>query len=225
MELKDLNVIFINFNNYLENPLAKYCYEENCKKLKGAKIKILDGTDINEYFSASSILSDFIKLSYLLERPNTLFIDLDSIISDESINYILNNPNKSAVLEYCGFGILYFSEKDSEPFIQSIGEIQNIGFDKYIALGADKHLMNFFKKERCVLSTQNHFYLSSNFWRLKKFIISEKDFNISTSESTVQLYQDIKHLNFAFNIKTKEQLDLIISQIKYKNPSAEIILK
>lgn len=37
IDISELEVFFININNYLENPLAKECLEENLKRLKGAK--------------------------------------------------------------------------------------------------------------------------------------------------------------------------------------------
>ena len=111
IDISELEVFFININNYLENPLAKECLEENLKRLKGAKINILSEKNEEVEYLREILLNnrantsfrekflcyfcDYIKLYYLLNTDSKycLYIDLDNIINVDSIKFILENPN------------------------------------------------------------------------------------------------------------------------------------
>jgi hypothetical protein len=59
IDISELEVFFINVDNYLDNPKAKECFEENCKRLKGAKIKVLSVGFFDGHFPFwDKVLSD-----------------------------------------------------------------------------------------------------------------------------------------------------------------------
>ena len=103
IDISELEVFFINEYDYLgKHKKAKELLNKNINKLQGVKIKIITEREI-DIFSflekdnrvSLNFYCDYIKYYYLLSSDSRycLYIDLDTIISDESIQFILNNPN------------------------------------------------------------------------------------------------------------------------------------
>jgi hypothetical protein len=166
IEIKDLEVFFININKYLEKEEIKEIFEKNLKILEGAKITILDENDIGvSYFlnifdvkNHFSHLCDYIKYYYLTytDSEYCLYIDLDLLINKEMIDFILNNPNNFYV-QKGGISSLLFTQKDKNyEFKKVFKEMIEFGFDKYFELGGDKYYMDFYKEENKKLKEDFH---------------------------------------------------------------------
>ena len=175
IDISELEVFFININNYLENPLAKECLEENLKRLKGAKINILSEKNEEVEYLREILLNnrantsfrekflcyfcDYIKLYYLLNTDSKycLYIDLDNIINVDSIKFILENPN-SYYLDYLGYSsIIYSSNENKDKFFEVFNYMMNLGYTGYCELSGDKIFDKFFtKKDRVLIYDKNY---------------------------------------------------------------------
>ena len=93
IDISELEVFFINEYGYLgKYKKAKEILNENIKRLKGAKIKIITEREIDIFSFLEkdnqiplNFYCDYIKYYYLLNSDlrYCLYIDLDTIISDE----------------------------------------------------------------------------------------------------------------------------------------------
>lgn len=192
IDISELEVFFININNYLENPLAKECLEENLKRLKGAKINIL--SEKNEEVSCLYNLlfknlgntkmekflcyfCDYIKFFHFLNTDSKycLYIDLDTIIDEKSIDFILNNPN-NCYIQYLGASSLLYSNKDNlNKFFEIFNYMMEIGYSKYCENVGDKILDEFFDEESRML-----FYEKDYGFSWKKIVKENENFSIQT---------------------------------------------
>lgn len=199
IDISELEVFFINVDNYLDNPKAKECFEENCKRLKGAKIKVLsDGSE--EVDSLYSLLlkssennsrekflcyfCDYVKFFHFLNTDSKycLYIDLDTIIDKNSIDFILNNPNTYCV-EYLGATSLLYSSKDNlNKFFEVFNYMMEIGYSKYCENFGDKILEEFFDEESRILFYEKNYGFS---W---KKIVKENE-NFSTQEELFKKFK------------------------------------
>ena len=147
IKIDELEVFFLNEYNYLEkNEKAKELLNENINKLKGAKIKIITekGIDIFSFLEKDNRVTfnfycDYIKYYYLLNSDlrYCLYIDLDTIISDESIQFILNNPN-SFYIEKSGCSNLIYLDKNNKEEAERIFKIMmDLGVYEYFKLKGD----------------------------------------------------------------------------------------
>ena len=186
IDISELEVFFINVNNYLENPLAKECLEENLKRLKGAKINILSEKNEEVEYLREILLNnrantsfrekflcyfcDYIKLYYLLSSDSRycLYIDLDTIISDESIQFILNNPN-SFYIEKHGCSNLIYLDKDNKEEAERIFKIMmNLGVYEYFKLKGDFYTGSLIEEKYKKLFHKLHSNKASNAYMIKR---------------------------------------------------------
>lgn len=184
IDISELEVFFININKYLEKEEIKEIFEKNLKILEGAKITILDENDIGVSYFLSlfdvknhfSHLCDYIKYYYLINTDSEycLYIDLDTLINKEMVDFILNNPNNFYV-QKGGISNLLFTQKDKNYEFQKVfKEMIEFGFDKYLELIGDKYYMDFYKEENKKLKEDFHLkysakkYESQNLKRLLK---------------------------------------------------------
>ena len=147
IKIDELEVFFLNEYNYLEkNKKAKELLNENINKLKGAKIKIITEKEIDIFSFLEkdnrvtfNFYCDYIKYYYLLNSDlrYCLYIDLDTIISDESIQFILNNPN-SFYIEKSGCSNLIYLDKNNKEEAEKIFNIMmDLGVYEYFKLKGD----------------------------------------------------------------------------------------
>ena len=147
IKIDELEVFFLNEYNYLEkNEKAKELLNENINKLKGAKIKIITEKEIDIFSFLEkdnrvtfNFYCDYIKYYYLLNSDlrYCLYIDLDTIISDESIQFILNNPN-SFYIEKSGCSNLIYLDKNNKEEAERIFKIMmDLGVYEYFKLKGD----------------------------------------------------------------------------------------
>lgn len=147
IDISELEVFFLNEYNYLEkNEKSKELLNENLKKLQGAKIKIITEKEIDifSFFEKDNRVTlnfycDYIKYYYLLNTNSRycLYIDLDTIISDESIQFILNNPN-SFYIEKSGCSNLIYLDKNNKEEAERIFKIMiDLGVYEYYKLSGD----------------------------------------------------------------------------------------
>lgn len=199
IDISELEVFFINVNNYLDNPKAKECFEENCKRLKGAKIKVLSegSKEVDSLYSLLLKSSgnnnrekflcyfcDYVKFFHFLNTDSKycLYIDLDTIIDKNSIDFILNNPN-NYYIEYLGTTSLLYSSKDNlNKFFEVFNYMMEIGHSKYCENFGDKILGKFFDVESRILFYEKNYGFS---W---KKIVKENE-NFSTQEELFKKFK------------------------------------
>lgn len=178
IDISELEVFFINEYNYLEkNKKAKELLNENINKLKGAKIKIITEKEIDifNFLEKDNRVSfnfycDYIKYYYLLNSDlrYCLYIDLDTIISDESIQFILNNPN-SFYIEKSGCSNLIYLDKNNKEEVERIFKIMiDLGVYEYFKLKGDIYIGNLIEKKYKKLVYESHINLSSYVYRIKR---------------------------------------------------------
>lgn len=154
MDISELNVLFFDTKNYLENPIIRKCMKENLKLLEGANIIILKEIDIIKYKNTLkqvkwSISHNFahptneIRHYLATQYKNLLYIDADLIISKEMVDDILSEKVKNFILTWRNSkginmsGCLFFSSNYGKGIIGDIyklyenvpDEIQDIEFD------------------------------------------------------------------------------------------------
>lgn len=176
IKIDELEVFFLNEYSYLEKyELAKEFLNENLKKLKGAKIKVITEKEIDifSFFERDnriplSFYCDYIKYYYLLNSDSRycLYIDLDAIISDESIQFILNNPN-SFYIEKSGSSNLIYLDKNNKEEAERIFKIMmDLGIYEYFKLKGDiytgslieeKYKKLFSKLHLNIITKERHF--------------------------------------------------------------------
>lgn len=147
IKIDELEVFFLNEYSYLEKyELAKEFLNKNLKKLKGAKIKVITEKEVDIFSFLEkdnrvtfNFYCDYIKYYYLLNSDlrYCLYIDLDTIISDESIQFILNNPN-SFYIEKSGCSNLIYLDKNNKEEAERIFKIMmDLGVYEYFKLKGD----------------------------------------------------------------------------------------
>ena len=166
IDISELEVFFINEYGYLgKHKKAKELLNKNINKLQGAKIKIITEKEI-DIFSflekdnrvSLNFYCDYIKYYYLLSSDSRycLYIDLDTIISDESIQFILNNPN-SFYIEKSGCSNLIYLDKDNKEEAERIFNIMmDLGVYEYFKLKGDIYTGNLIKEKYKKLSHELH---------------------------------------------------------------------
>lgn len=172
IEIKDLEVFFINEYNYLEkNEKSKELLNENLKKLQGAKIKIITEKEIDIFSFLEkdnrvklNFYCDYIKYYYLLNTDSRycLYIDLDTIISDESIQFILNNPN-SFYIEKSGCSNLIYLDKNNKEEVERIFKIMiDLGVYEYYKLSGDIYTGKLIEEKYKKLFNELHLNITTN---------------------------------------------------------------
>lgn len=178
IEIKDLEVFFLNEYNYLEkNEKVKELLNENLKKLQGAKVKIITEKEIDVFSFLEkdnrvslNFYCDYIKYYYLLNADSRycLYIDLDTIISDESIQFILNNPN-SFYIEKSGCSNLIYLDKNNKEEAEKIFKIMiDLGIYEYYKLCGDIYTGNLIKEKYKKLFNELHLNITTNKCGTKK---------------------------------------------------------
>ena len=166
IDISELEVFFINEYDYLgKHKKAKELLNKNINKLQGAKIKIITEREIDifSFFEKDNRIPlrfycDYIKYYYLLNSDlrYCLYIDLDTIISDESIQFILNNPN-SFYIEKSGCSNLIYLDKNNKEEAERIFKIIiDLGIYEYFKLKGDFYTGNLIEKKYKKLSHELH---------------------------------------------------------------------
>lgn len=166
IDISELEVFFINEYSYLEKyELAKEFLNENLKKLKGAKIKVITEKEIDifSFFEKDnriplSFYCDYIKYYYLLSSNSRycLYIDLDTIISDESIQFILNNPNSFYIEKHACSNLIYLDKNNKEEAERIFKIMMNLGIYEYFKLKGDFYTGNLIEEKYKKLSYELH---------------------------------------------------------------------
>lgn len=171
IKINELEVFFLNEYNYLEkNEKAKELLNKNINKLQGAKVKIITEKEI-DIFSflekdnrvSLNFYCDYIKYYYLLSSDlrYCLYIDLDTIISDESIQFILNNPN-SFYIEKSGCSNLIYLDKNNKEEAERIFKIMmDLGVYEYFKLKGDIYTGNLIEEKYKKLFNELHLNITT----------------------------------------------------------------
>lgn len=118
-----------NFNNYIEQPLVKYCFNNNIKKLeaKNCSVKVYTLEDVlpiirtlrhSNYFYRANKLSfvvDQLRLKLASECDDFLYLDGDVFLVD--LDKILSYPNCTEIIikgALINNGTYFHSQKDCE---------------------------------------------------------------------------------------------------------------
>ena len=171
IKIGELEVFFLNEYNYLEkNEKAKELLNENINKLKGAKIKIITEKEIDIFSFLEkdnrvtlNFYCDYIKYYYLLSSDSRycLYIDLDTIISDESIQFILKNPN-SFYIEKSGCSNLIYLDKNNKEEAERIFKIMmDLGVYEYFKLKGDIYTGNLIEEKYKKLFNELHLNITT----------------------------------------------------------------
>ena len=166
IDISELEVFFINEYDYLRrHKKAKKLLNENIKRLQGAKITIITEREIDifSFFEKDNRIPlrfycDYIKYYYLLNSDSRycLYIDLDTIISDESIQFILNNPNSFYIEKHMCSNLIYL-DKDNKEEAERIFKIMiDLGVYEYFKLKGDIYTGNLIEKKYKKLSHELH---------------------------------------------------------------------
>ena len=177
IDISELEVFFINEYGYLgKYKKAKEILNENIKRLKGAKIKIITEREIEivsflekDNQIPLNFYCDYIKYYYLLNSDlrYCLYIDLDTIISDESIQFILNNPN-NFYIEKSGCSNLIYLDKNNKEEAERIFKIMmDLGIYEYFRLKGDIYIGNLIEEKYKKLSNESHINISSHAFKIR----------------------------------------------------------
>lgn len=183
IKIDELEVFFLNEYNYLEkNKKAKELLNENINKLKGAKIKIITEKEIDIFSFLEkdnrvtfNFYCDYIKYYYLLNSDlrYCLYIDLDTIISDESIQFILNNPN-SFYIEKSGCSNLIYLDKNNKEEAERIFKIMmDLGVYEYFKLKGDIYTGSLIEEKYKKLFNELHLNITTKAFKARKVSNSE----------------------------------------------------
>lgn len=196
IKIDELEVFFLNEYNYLEkNKKAKELLNKNINKLKGAKIKIITEKEIDifSFFEKDNRVSfnfycDYIKYYYLLNSDlrYCLYIDLDTIISDESIQFILNNPN-SFYIEKSGCSNLIYLDKNNKEEAERIFKIIiDLGIYEYFKLKGDIYTGSLIEEKYKKLFNELHLNITTKAFKARKV-------------SNTELIKEMTRLNTSLN--------------------------
>ena len=171
IKIDELEVFFLNEYNYLEkNEKAKELLNENINKLKGAKIKIITEKEIDIFSFLEkdnrvtlNFYCDYIKYYYLLSSDSRycLYIDLDTIISDESIQFILNNPNSFYIEKSGCSNLIYLDKNNKEEAERSFKIRMDLGVYEYFKLKGDIYTGNLIEKKYKKLFNELHLNITT----------------------------------------------------------------
>ena len=178
IDISELEVFFINEYDYLgKHKKAKELLNENIKRLKGAKIKIITEKEIDIFSFLEkdnrvtlNFYCDYIKYYYLLSSDSRycLYIDLDTIISDESIQFILNNPN-NFYIEKSGCSNLIYLDKNNKEEAERIFKIMiDLGVYEYFKLNGDIYTGSLIEKKYKKLFYELHINITPAAYKIKK---------------------------------------------------------
>ena len=150
--------------------LEVFFLNENINKLKGAKIKIITEKEIDIFSFLEkdnrvtlNFYCDYIKYYYLLSSDSRycLYIDLDTIISDESIQFILKNPN-SFYIEKSGCSNLIYLDKNNKEEAERIFKIMmDLGVYEYFKLKGDIYTGNLIEEKYKKLFNELHLNITT----------------------------------------------------------------
>ena len=171
IKIDELEVFFLNEYNYLEkNEKAKELLNKNINKLQSAKIKIITEKEIDIFNFLEkdnrvtlNFYCDYIKYYYLLSSDSRycLYIDLDTIISDESIQFILKNPN-SFYIEKSGCSNLIYLDKNNKEEAERIFKIMmDLGVYEYFKLKGDIYTGNLIEEKYKKLFNELHLNITT----------------------------------------------------------------
>ena len=171
IDISELEVFFINEYGYLgKYKKTKEILNENIKRLKGAKIKIITEKEIDIFSFLEkdnrvtlNFYCDYIKYYYLLSSDSRycLYIDLDTIISDESIQFILKNPN-SFYIEKSGCSNLIYLDKNNKEEAERIFKIMmDLGVYEYFKLKGDIYTGNLIEEKYKKLFNELHLNITT----------------------------------------------------------------
>ena len=171
IDISELEVFFLNEYGYLElHEQARELLNENIKRLQGAKIKIITEKEIDIFSFLEkdnrvtlNFYCDYIKYYYLLNSDSRycLYIDLDTIISDESIQFILKNPN-SFYIEKSGCSNLIYLDKNNKEEAERIFKIMmDLGVYEYFKLKGDIYTGNLIEEKYKKLFNELHLNITT----------------------------------------------------------------
>ena len=172
IDISELEVFFLNEYGYLElHEQARELLNENIKRLQGAKIKIITEREIDifSFFEKDNRIPlrfycDYIKYYYYLLNSDSrycLYIDLDTIISDESIQFILNNPN-SFYISGDGCSNLVYLDKNNKEEAERIFKIMmDLGVYEYFKLKGDIYTGNLIEEKYKKLFNELHLNITT----------------------------------------------------------------
>ena len=172
IDISELEVFFLNEYGYLElHEQARELLNENIKRLQGAKIKIITEKEIDIFnflekdnrIASFAFYCDYIKYYYLLNSDSRycLYIDLDTIISDESIQFILKNPN-SFYIEKSGCSNLIYLDKNNKEEAERIFKIMmDLGVYEYFKLKGDIYTGNLIEEKYKKLFNKLHLNITT----------------------------------------------------------------
>ena len=167
IDISELEVFFINEYDYLgKHKKAKELLNENINKLQGAKIKIITEREIDIFsffekdnrIASFTFYCDYIKYYYLLNSDSRycLYIDLDTIISDESIQFILNNPNSFYISGDGCSNLIYLDKNNKEEAERIFKIMMDLGVYEYFKLKGDIYTGNLIEEKYKKLSHELH---------------------------------------------------------------------
>ena len=170
IDISELEVFFINEYDYLgKHKRAKELLNKNINKLQGAKIKIITEREIDifSFFEKDNRIPlrfycDYIKYYYLLNSDSRycLYIDLDTIISDESIQFILKNPNSFYISGDGCSNLVYLDKNNKEEAERIFNIMLNLGVYEYFKLRGDFYTSKLIEEKYKKLSHEIHLNLT-----------------------------------------------------------------
>ena len=178
IDISELEVFFINEYDFLgKHKKAKELLNKNINKLQGAKIKIITEREIDifSFFEKDNRIPlrfycDYIKYYYLLSSDSRycLYIDLDTIISDESIQFILNNPNSFYIEKSSCSNLIYLDKNNKEEAERIFNIMLNLGVYEYFKLKGDFYTGNLIEEKYRKLSYELHTDITSYSYIIKR---------------------------------------------------------
>ena len=171
IDISELEVFFLNEYGYLElHEQARELLNENIKRLQGAKIKIITEKEIDIFnflekdnrITSFAFYCDYIKYYYLLNSDSRycLYIDLDTIISNESIQFILNNPNSFYISDNGCSNLVYLDKNNKEEAERIFNIMLNLGVYEYFKLRGDFYISKLIEEKYKKLSHEIHLNLT-----------------------------------------------------------------
>ena len=171
IDISELEVFFLNEYGYLElHEQARELLNENIKRLQGAKIKIITEKEIDIFnflekdnrITSFAFYCDYIKYYYLLNSDSRycLYIDLDTIISDESIQFILKNPNSFYISGDGCSNLVYLDKNNKEEAERIFNIMLNLGVYEYFKLRGDFYTSKLIEEKYKKLSHEIHLNLT-----------------------------------------------------------------
>lgn len=105
--MSDINLVFIQYGTYMDLPIIKEIVNKNINRLKPKTVTFLNMDDLQnlckdslhfqKFKDAGCFASDVARLLYLQAHPNTLYLDLDCLLSEEDFNFISEHSHDSFI--------------------------------------------------------------------------------------------------------------------------------